>query len=91
MGIFGLCIDENTMNSENKRMENKIREVAKLRFELGEKILKLQKCEKENGLLNGKVNELSIEVSKLLDENESLKRKIRKLKRKIKNDLDCSN
>lgn len=91
MCLFGFGIDENILKFKDEVIERKTKELSKTRFELGEKILKLQKCEKENVLLNGKVNELSIEISKLQDENESLKRKIRKLKRKIKNDLDCSN
>lgn len=92
MALFGFEIDENIIRFKDDVIEEKMKEISKAKLELGEKISKLQKCEKENELLNGKANELRIEVSKLLYENESLKRKIRKLKRKIrKNDLDCRN
>lgn len=92
MALFGFGVDENVLRFKDDVIDRKMKEISKAKFELGEKILKLQKCEKENELLNNKVKDLQIDVHKLLSENESLKRKIRKLKRKIrKNDLDFRN
>ena len=92
MALFGFGVDENVLRFKDDVIDRKMKEISKAKFELGEKILKLQKCEKENELLNNKVKDLQIDVYKLRSENESLKRKIRKLKRKIrKNDLDFRN